>query len=688
MPFLPVHGADSVRSFQVRCQLLRKTGYTWSRIGTPIYGNNKLGGVVGGTQLQEFTREGIKTRLVFWPTPQDYNEAVQNPVESFADPTLKGGEPELTTLGLPRPITGMFASVYRMSCSDADWAVRCFLHNIPDQQKRYEIIENYLSFLHLPCMVGFDYQEQGVEIQGSWFPILKMEWCAGQNLNGYIERNLHQPAVFDVLANSFSDLMESLRSNGIAHGDLQHGNILIDKGELRLVDYDGMYVPDLAGCTSNELGHRNYQHPGRTEDDFGPNLDNFSAWLIYLSLRILSIDPRLWKQLQGGDECLLFRQSDLNRPEESHAFCTLEKHESSEIRSYSRLLRYLLSLPVQQVPPLNTDVDVPENLPNVNEPSRLPTWLASYEDATSQVGEASSMRTQGHTSTSSSSSNPSVYEKLLGNFLPGFFIASPNPAFQPNQSYQRILSKASTSGSSNPSVPATKSGYDNYASQFYKGLILYPLICALCGLALLTLTQSPDYIPHDESPPIKITYNANGESNLLVNGNAHYISGDYSSASAFYNSVINKFRTNADYRSRLNVAYAYNNLGNIAFQRKDFSEAENYYQMAIALWDHALGADSLQGATALTNLALVYENDTQWERAQATYEQALTILVKQGKKAEAVTRQCLTQYARLLRKSGNNEDAQRVEAMLKKLNQPSSAPTKSKVQPKPLRKKA
>ena len=46
-----------------------------------------------------------------WPTPQEYNEAIQNPRSVFADAELQAGQPVLTPLGLPRPITGAFASV-------------------------------------------------------------------------------------------------------------------------------------------------------------------------------------------------------------------------------------------------------------------------------------------------------------------------------------------------------------------------------------------------------------------------------------------------------------------------------------------------------------------------------------------------------------------------------------------------
>src|SRR5436305_8445438 len=114
------------------------------------------------------------------------------------------------------------------------------------------------------------------------------------------------------LAIRFAELVGELRAAGIAHGDLQHGNILVAPGgDLRLTDYDGMYVPALSGLESNELGHRNYQHPGRRRSEFGPHLDDFSSWVIYASLTALSIDPVLWGRLDGGDECLLIRSRDL-----------------------------------------------------------------------------------------------------------------------------------------------------------------------------------------------------------------------------------------------------------------------------------------------------------------------------------------------------------------------------------------
>jgi hypothetical protein len=112
-----------------------------------------------------------------------------------------------------------------------------------------------------------------------------------------------------------------LQSARIAHGDLQHGNVVITARGIVLVDYDGMFVPGLSGRPSGEDGHRNFQHPRRTGADFGPELDNFSAWAVYLSLLALAEDPTLWSRVAAaGDERLLLAQSDYENPARSDAF--------------------------------------------------------------------------------------------------------------------------------------------------------------------------------------------------------------------------------------------------------------------------------------------------------------------------------------------------------------------------------
>lgn len=125
---------------------------------------------------------------------------------------------------------------------------------------------------------------------------------------------------------------------------------------IRLVDYDGMFVPELAGLGSTELGHRNFQHPKRGAAHFGPYLDNFAVWLICHSVDMLIEDPSLWSRFRGGEECLLFREADLRDPVNSELFRTLEHHASDSVRRMSRQLRFLLSLAVEEVPAFGSEL--------------------------------------------------------------------------------------------------------------------------------------------------------------------------------------------------------------------------------------------------------------------------------------------------------------------------------------------
>lgn len=315
-----------------------------------------------------------------WPSPQEYNEAIQAPTLNFSDEELKKGTVDVTNLGLPRAITGGFASVYRVKCGNKDWAVRCFLREFSDQHHRYESISRHLDSHKLPFTVGFNFLDRGILVGGKWYPILKMEWVQGELLNRYIENNLHNPELLADLAKKWLVMLKDLQSAGISHGDLQHGNVLVSNGQFRLIDYDGMFVPALANQRSNEVGHRNYQHPQRTEFDFGPALDNFAAWVIYISIVVLSIDPGIWQQTTAGDECLLFRREDFDEPYNSVTLRVLSNHQNNKIDALASFFQSLLYTPPSQIPsfdsitePLNYKVAPPTILS-----SPASSWLQDH----------------------------------------------------------------------------------------------------------------------------------------------------------------------------------------------------------------------------------------------------------------------------------------------------------------------
>ncbi len=189
-----------------------------------------------------------------WPQPTDYNVAIQSPALCFADPELRQGVPEtLATLGVPRACSGNFADVYRLDSPAGAFAVKCFTRPVADLARRYRAVAEHVRRQRRPFLVDFDYLEKGIRAAGAWWPVVEMRWAEGQPLNAVVRAHLDRPAVLERLARMWARLAEELRGAGIGHGDLQHGNVLLVPGRkdgalaLKLVDYDGLFVPALAG---------------------------------------------------------------------------------------------------------------------------------------------------------------------------------------------------------------------------------------------------------------------------------------------------------------------------------------------------------------------------------------------------------------------------------------------------------
>src|SRR6266487_6607799 len=284
-----------------------------------------------------------------WPAMSDYQEAIQNPANCFSDGELKHGTPALNPLGLPQPVTGGFCSVYKVTRGRARWAVRCFLHNIPDLRDRYAQISKYLKKKPLPHTVGFEYVPEGILVRGTWHPVLKMEWVDGDTLNIWVEKHLQDSKALRKLADRWSEVVAALERAGIGHCDLQHGNILVgDSGELKLIDYDGMYVPPLRGRGSHEKGHPAYQHPEREGRDFDESVDRFSALVVQASLLALAEKPELWKKYNEEDN-LIFRRADFQSPDIAPVFKDLEKMGGT-VAAHSDALRDACKAPVGKSP--------------------------------------------------------------------------------------------------------------------------------------------------------------------------------------------------------------------------------------------------------------------------------------------------------------------------------------------------
>jgi WD40 repeat protein len=294
-----------------------------------------------------------------WPLSQDYNEAIQSPRTCFSDPELQAGEPLTNALGLPRPRSGNFADVYEVDCpaTQSRWAVKCFTREIRGLRERYAEISRHLQQAKLPFGVEFHYLEQGIRAHSSWYPVVKMRWIEGLLLNEFVRDSLDKPARLTALSQIWTRLAKRLREANVVHADLQHGNVILVPGStagslaIKLIDYDGMWVPALANRPSGELGHPNYQHPQRLRERiYSPDVDRFGLLVVATALRaLIAHGQALWDRYDNGDN-LLFKESDFRAPEESALFRELSQSSDAETRALVGRLQQAIALPLDQCP--------------------------------------------------------------------------------------------------------------------------------------------------------------------------------------------------------------------------------------------------------------------------------------------------------------------------------------------------
>ena len=111
--------------------------------------------------------------------------------------------------------------------------------------------------------MNFNFEEHGIRIRAKPYPIVKMDWAEGETLGVYLDRAASNKAEMAALRQAFVNLAVFLERSRVAHGDIQNENVVVSKGALRLIDYDGMFVDGLPEGHGSEVGHKHFQHPGR-----------------------------------------------------------------------------------------------------------------------------------------------------------------------------------------------------------------------------------------------------------------------------------------------------------------------------------------------------------------------------------------------------------------------------------------
>lgn len=290
--------------------------------------------------------------------PADIVDIIQVPA-LIKDNFIKAGSVVLDERGNPIHYTGGFAVVFPFIVNNENWAFRCWYNNVGKIGNRLKILSEELNRIKLPYFCQFHYSEEGIVIDGGIKPTTRMLWVDGENIKDYICKNSKKSAVLCALANNFLQMCKDLHKAKISHGDLQHGNILVDnQNRIFLIDYDSMYVPALKGEKDIITGLASYQHPARIlrKNLYAhEKLDYFSELIIYLSIVAISKNSSLVDIFNvANSDNLLFTKEDFENIESSKIYGYLRSIDSEVNCLLDILVSYLQTESIDNLKPFYT----------------------------------------------------------------------------------------------------------------------------------------------------------------------------------------------------------------------------------------------------------------------------------------------------------------------------------------------
>lgn len=225
--------------------------------------------------------------------------------------TLSHLVPVLDKDGEPSYSGGESSVVFKMKDEQTGkcYALKCFTEEQEGRAEAYRLIEEELKFVDSPHITSVKYLEKELFVdsdsEDNEHSVLLMDWIEGKTMEAYINAYFMDGHAMAMLYYQFCKMVDWLRSQSFAHGDIRLDNIIVrPNGTLTLVDYDDMFVPAMKGRKSPTISAKDFSHPLRTIDDFGETTDDFALVSIALSLKAISLDSSLLQNYGASDRFL------------------------------------------------------------------------------------------------------------------------------------------------------------------------------------------------------------------------------------------------------------------------------------------------------------------------------------------------------------------------------------------------
>lgn len=258
--------------------------------------------------------------------------------------------------------SGSNAVIFKVSTHGKKFAMKCYTKTARSREKHYRAIENNPALLNFEEINEFKYLDNEIYVyddfgQGSFLPVILSEWIEGRSLGSWLKEKCHMEdrIALSEIAEKFTELGLRLLNQEWAHGDLKPDNIIITaETQIRLIDYDNVFVPELVGMNSPELGTPGFQHPARNAKFYNRHLDDYSIALITTALWALAEFPEWY----DPDEDILLFDSKEAVNSTCETVRRIKEHwiETGQTTLYR--LANLLSSPAPEIPGLSKSLEL------------------------------------------------------------------------------------------------------------------------------------------------------------------------------------------------------------------------------------------------------------------------------------------------------------------------------------------
>ena len=315
---------------------------------------------------------------VEWPQYVHYTRSIAKKEKTFDSEKFKNTDFEWK---VPNAIlvqmNGQFTFVLPCKIEGEKKAIRLFTEKKPNITTRYELLSRYFKensiIEKIPELVDFNFYKEELSVTtksdsgvvSKKYPLVEMDWVDGISLDEFILENFQNSSKLLDIADQFSEFIQKLESNKIAHGDLHPKNIIIDSNQkMKLIDYDCFYISNFKGDPSPESGQSDFQHPLRSKKGinfpkYDETIDRFSSIVIYLSLLIISKEPEIYDE--KNSENILFSEEIFDSLRNGKVPILIKNIENISDEKIQILMKHLLEYIKSDSPQIKSLTEINKN---------------------------------------------------------------------------------------------------------------------------------------------------------------------------------------------------------------------------------------------------------------------------------------------------------------------------------------